>query len=126
MRPVIKLLFLCLIVASVGLGGLRQATTASWSGIGGDTLVSPSSRCDLTSPDRPHAPIHLCLLKHCCVLSSSSGDAFGMHKAIVAYWRAYEPPVCDSGPRGVSETPACRSTSAGQNVVASTGPPVRF
>jgi hypothetical protein len=75
MRAVIRLLFLCLIVASVGFGGLRQATTASWSGIGGETLVSPSPRCDSTSPDRPHAPIHLCLLKHCCVLSSSSGDA---------------------------------------------------
>jgi hypothetical protein len=126
MRAVIKLLFLCLIVASVGLGGLRQATAASWSGIGGETLVSPSPRCDSTSPDHPHAPIHLCLLKHCCVLSSSSGDAFSMQKAIVAYWCAFEPPVGDTGPRGVLETRACRLTSTGRNALASTGPPVRF
>lgn len=71
MRPALKLVFLWLILAGVNLGGLRQATSASWGRPGGKSLVALSRSCSSEDPNRQHAPT-LRLLERRCASSPSS------------------------------------------------------
>lgn len=124
MRPAVKLLFLWLILTSVSLGGLRQATSSSWSRTAEETLVSLSRSCSSDDPHRQHAPT-LCLLKYCCASSSSSDEEFDSQKLIFAAWRVFQFPFCDGRPGCHSERRSARSIPAAQNSPWSTGPPAR-
>ena len=124
MRPAVKLLFFWLILTSVSLGGLRQATFSDWGKIGGETRVSFSRSCSSDDQNRQHAPT-LCLLKYCCPPSSSSDEEVDLQKPILARWRAFEVPFCDGRPGCHPERRSARSSPADQNSPWSTGPPAR-